>query len=271
MGFIKKLTNPFLTIFENGEMIVEMSKKEIRDKYKGQPLGRFWVLFHPLVLIATYIFLFGVVYTTRSGNESQNTLTYAAYLLSGMVPWLCIQTALNGGSMALLNNSVFIKQVIFPTEVLPIKAVGAAFIVEIIYLVIDIMYCMVSSKHILWTYILLPYVLLIQIIFLIGMNYVISSVTVYLRDLKDVIQVLCTVGIYILPVIYTPDAVPRIFKAVIYVNPFSHFIWVFQDILYSGRIEHWYSWVISTIISLIMLYVGHYVFNKLRNGFGSAL
>ena len=267
----QKIIDPFYVILKNREMIVEMSTKEIRDKYKGQPLGLFWALFHPLVLIGVYIFLYGVVFQTRVEIAEQNTMTFTAYLLSGMIPWLCIQSALTGGSVSVLSNSAFIKQVVFPVEVFPIKAVGSALIIEFIYLIIDIVYCIVTSKSILWTYILLPYIIVVQVIFLIGVNYFISAITVYLRDLKDIVQVFCMVGVYIMPVIYLPAAVPEMFQVIMYINPLSHYIWIFQDVLFYGSIEHWYSWTICTAISLVVLYLGHYVYKKLKIGFGSAL
>lgn len=271
MKFISKLCAPFSTIIKNKEMIVELSKKEIRDKYKGQPLGMFWALFHPLVLIAIYIFLFGVVYQTRMSTAVESTMSYTAYLLSGMIPWLCIQGSLSGGSVSVISNATFIKQVIFPVEVFPIKAVGAQFIIELIYLLFDIIYCIISARTVMWTYILLPALLIIQLVFLIGINYIVASVAVYLKDVKDIVQVICMVGIYFTPVIYMPEAVPSIFQAVMYVNPFSHYIWIAQDVLFYGHIVHWYSWCICIICSLVMLYLGHYIYQKLKIGFGSAL
>lgn len=271
MELTKRIMEPFKTIWQNREMIAEMSLKEIRDKYKGQPLGMFWAVFHPFVLISVYIFLYGVVFQTRVQIAEQSTMTFTAYLLSGMIPWLCIQNALMGGSISVISNAVFIKQVVFPVEVFPIKAVGSAFIIEILYIVIDIVYCMISAKEILWTYILLPYVFFLQLIFLVGINYMLSALAAYLKDTKDIVQVICQIGIYVMPVIYLPEAVPTMFKIIIYINPLSHYIWMFQDTLFYGNIMHWYSWILCTICSLVVLYIGHRVYGKLKIGFGSVL
>lgn len=271
MRLLAGLLSPFLTIIKNRELIIEMSKKEILDKYKGQPLGVLWAVVHPLVMILIYIFLFSVVYQTRINGEAQQTLSYAAYLLSGMVPWLTIQTALNTGSASITVNGMLIKQVIFPAEVLPTKMVGAAFIIEMIYIVIDLLYCFITVKSLSIVYLLLPVALLIKIIFLIGLNYMLAALNVYLRDTKDFVQVFCSIGVYLLPVIYSPDAVPAIFRKILYINPVSHIIWMFQDVLYYREILHWYSWVISVVEALVALYVGHIVFKKLKVGFGSVL
>ncbi len=169
---MKQIFNPFLTIYKNRELIWEMSKKDIVDKYKGQPLGVIWAIVHPLVMILIYIFLFSIVFQVRIGGEAQRSLSYAAYLLSGMVPWLTIQTAFNSSSIAITSNPMLIKQVIFPAEVLPIKMVGSAVIIELIYLGIDLLYCFVTVHTFYWSYFLLPIALVIEIISLIGISYI---------------------------------------------------------------------------------------------------
>ena len=266
-----QIFNPFLTIYKNRELIWEMSKKDILDKYKGQPLGAVWAIVHPLTMILIYIFLFSIVFHVRIGGQAQRSLSYAAYLLSGMVPWLTIQTAFNGSSIAITSNPMLIKQVIFPAEVLPIKMVGSAIIIELIYFGIDLLYCLITVHTFYWTYFLLPISLATEIVFLIGISYLLSSLNVYLRDIKDFVEVICLVGIYFAPVIYSPEAVPAMFRKILYINPLSHIIWMFQDVMYFGRILHWYSWIISLLVALVTLYFGDLLFKKLRIGFGSVL
>lgn len=268
---MNKLLEPFHVIIKNKELIWEMSKKDIIDKYKGQPLGMVWALVHPLLLIFIYIFLFSIVFQAKIGGQSQQPLSYAAYLLSGMIPWLTIQAALNGGAIAITSNATLIKQVIFPAEVLPIKMVGSAVIIEVIYLVIDILYCVVTTQTISLMWIFLPVALAIEIVFLIGLNYIVAALNVYMRDVKDFVQVICTIGVYILPVIYAPEAVPGMFRQILYLNPVSHMTWMFQDILYFREIVHWYSWLISIIEAVVLFYFGHSLFRKLKVGFGSVL
>lgn len=265
------MLKPFLILKNNKELIVEMSKKDIIDRYKGQPLGVLWAVVHPMVMILIYVFLFGIVFKTRINSGEQQTLSYATYLLSGMVPWITIQTALNSGAISVTSNSMMIKQVIFPAEVLPIKMVGSAFIIEMIYMVIDILYCIISTRTVSVMYLLLVVALPIELLFLIGINYILSALNVYLRDVKDFVQVICAIGVYLIPVVYSPDAVPGIFRKALYINPVSHMIWMFQDIMYYGSFIHWYSWIISAVEALVVFYIGHRVFQKLKIGFGSVL
>lgn len=268
---ISAVIAPFRRIFKNRELILELSRRESVDIYKGQPLGAVWSIIKPLVLILLYIFLFGVVFKSNVGFSETMPLSYSSYILSGMVPWLCIQTCLTTGSTSVINNAAIVKQVIFPIEVFPIKSLGSALIMEGVYLAGTLAYNLISSSKILWTYALLPIAILLQIIFLLGINYILSSLTVYLKDIKDFVQLFCLLGVYIMPVVYLPDAVPSIFRPFLYINPFSHYIWMFQDTLYFGNINHPYSWIVCTILSFVTFFAGDRLFQKLKVSFGSVI
>lgn len=262
---------PFTRIIHNWELIIELSKREVTDRYKGQPLGAIWLFIHPLILILLYIFLFGIVFQSNIGFSEKMPLSYASYILSGVVPWICIQTAMSYGVFSIAGNSSFIKQVIFPVEVFPIKSMGSSLIVEAIYLIGTLIYNTLSSRRVLWTYLLLPVAIFLQILFLTGLNYLLSSLAAYIRDLKDLVQVFCTLGVYIMPVLYLPDAVPAIFRPFLYINLFSHYIWMFQDVLYFGSIQHPVSWILCAVFSVLLFYFGDHVFQKLKVSFGSVV
>jgi lipopolysaccharide transport system permease protein len=268
---VNYIKHPFRKLYKNRDLIWELSKRDISEKYKGQPLGIFWAFFHPLVLVLLYIFLFAGVFKMKMGGTVDMPLSYPIYMLSGVIPWLCFQTSLNAGSISIVQNASFVKQAIFPVEVFPIKSMGSSILIEFIYLFFMFFYVLVYHRLVFWTYLFLPLLIFFQIICLIGINYLCSSIGTYYRDLKDIVQVFCSVGIYIMPIVYLPDAVPRIFIPFLYINPFSHFIWMFQDVLYYGKFLHWYSWIIAPIFSIVVFYFGNFIFGRLKYGFGSVL
>lgn len=265
------ITAPFAALYKNRELIGEMARRDIADRYKGQPLGLIWAFVHPLLLMGIYIVLFGVIFQMRTGGAIQTTGNYTIYLLSGMIPWLGMQTAMSAGSVSVIANGSFVKQVIFPSEVFPVKVVFSTLFIEAIYLFCDIIFTISVLKRVPWIYALLPVALLLQIMLLIGINYITSSINVYWKDIKDFVQVFCTLGIYVLPILYLPEAVPAVLRPILYINPFSHYIWLFQDILNYGSVQHWYAWIVCPVLSLAAFYGGYAVFEKLKVSFGSVL
>jgi lipopolysaccharide transport system permease protein len=80
-----------------------------------------------------------------------------------------------------------------------------------------------------------------------------------------------TAGVYVLPIVYLPTWVPPIFRPLLILNPLSAVIWVYQDVLYFGRIQHPNAWYAFFVLSILAFVVGHRLFQRLKPYFGSAL
>jgi lipopolysaccharide transport system permease protein len=249
----------------------EMARREISERYTGQVFGVFWAVAHPLVLIVVYLYVFGAVFRTRTDSAPGMTLDYTTYLLSGLIPWLGVQESMAKSSTVIVNHANLVKQVVFPLEVLPAKTVIATLITELVFLVLLTVYLLVRYQALPATYALVPALLVLQMLAMTGVSYVLSGIGAYLRDTKDIIQVLVVVGVYLLPIFYLPSAVPSQFRVLLYLNPFSYMVWCFQDALYFGRFEHPWAWPIFAALSLGMFFLGFAVFSRVRVMFGNVL
>jgi lipopolysaccharide transport system permease protein len=253
------------------ELTWEMTKREIGERYAGQMLGLFWTVGHPLVMMGVFVFIFAIVFKLKAGGTYELPLDYTTYLLSGLIPWITFQESMNKATTAIVGNANLVKQVVFPLEILPIKGVLASLVTQAVSIMVLIGY--VSFKHGLppWTYVLLPVLLMFQCMAMVGVSYILSSVGVYFRDLKDFVQVFCLMGMYLMPVFYLPEMVPKIFRPVLYINPFSYMIWCYQDVFFFGRFEHPWAWAVFIFSSVFLFYGGYRIFLKLKIMFGNVL
>lgn len=267
----QRLVEPFKIVMQNRQLTLEMAKREIYDRYLGQVLGGFWSVAHPLILILVYIYVFGFVFKMKIGGTVQMPLDYITYLLAGLIPWLFLVDAMGKSSTVIIGHANLVKQVVFPIEILPVKSVLASLFTMGVSFVILLIYVFIKYHYLLWTYIFLAPAVILATLGMIGVSYILSSVGVYFRDVKDFVQVLVVAGVYLIPVIYLPEAVPDVFRPFLYANPFSYIIWVFQDILYYGRLEHLWAWPVYIVLCLGVYYLGYYMFRKLKIMFGSAL
>jgi len=252
-------------------LILEMAWREISDRYSGQAFGFIWAVVHPVFLMCVYFFIFGVVFKMRLGGTEDMPKDYATYLLSGLVMWLSFQDVLTKSCTAISSNSVLVKQFVFPIEVLPVKTVLASVLTQVVTLLVLIIYVLIKYGALPWTYFLLPLVIAVQMTAMVGIAYFLSAVGVYFRDAKDVVQLLALLNMYLMPIFYLPHMVPELFKPILYSNPFSAFVFVYQDILYFGRFEHPIAWVVMGMFSLLALLYGFRFFNKVKHMFGGAL
>lgn len=253
------------------QLTLEMARRELSDRYAGQFFGAFWTIGHPLTLMLVFVFIFGFVFKMKLGGTHEMPLDYTTYLLSGLIPWLAFAESMSKASSVIVGNANLVKQVVFPIEVLPVKGVIVSIFTQCIFLGLLTVYVLVSQQTLHWTYALIPVLTFLQVLAMIGVSYILSAIGVYFRDVKDFVQVFSTVGVYLMPIFYLPEAVPKVFRVALYANPFSYLIWCYQDVLYFGRFVHGWAWLIFAAMSLGVFVIGYRLFRKLKLMFGNVL
>jgi lipopolysaccharide transport system permease protein len=255
----------------NRELIWEMARRDFAERYLGQGFGTAWQILHPLTFIAIYIVIFSVVFKAKAAVAAGGQTHYVSYLLSGLLPWMLFQEVMGKAPSAILSNSNLVKQVVFPIEILPVKTVLASLVSHLPYMVLSLLYIGFLGSGLTLTALLLPVLLFVQAIAMIGVAYVLSAITVYVRDVRELVQLFARLGIYLAPVVYVGDQAPPLVRWLLLANPFSHLIWCYQDATYYGAIQHPISWIVFPVLSLIVVLVGHRIFEKLKPYFGSVL
>lgn len=250
---------------------MEMSKRELSDRYVGQAFGRSWSIIHPLILMGVYVFVFAFIFKQNMGGTRDFPLDYTAYVLTGLTCWLNIQESLTRGTTSVTSKSELVKQVVFPTEVLPIKAALSSVFGLSVTLLILLAYTTIQFGFHITPFTLGPVIVLAQLLFLTGLALLLSSLAVFVRDTKDFVQIFCFAGVYLIPAFYLPSWIPGLFKPILYLNPFSHFVWAFHDAFFYRRIEHPISWFIVLVLALSTFLIGHRVFMRLSSAFGNLL
>ncbi len=257
-------------LYRNRDLVMEMTKREIGDRYAGQALGFVWSVLHPLFLMALYVFVFAVVFKTKITSIDMPQ-DYATYILSGLIPWLAMQDAMSRSCTAITASSGLVKQVVFPLEVLPVKVVLSTLFSQLVSSAVLLAYMLAQTGSLPTSVILVPLLIVLQVLFMTGIAYLLSAVGTYVRDIKDIVQLYGAAGMYLIPVVYLPGWVPAIFQPVIQANPFTYVIYCYQDALYFGRIERPWAWLAFTTLSVLAFAFGYRVFRQLKAGFGSAV
>ena len=253
------------------QLLWELAKRDIRDRYAGQMLGVLWALGHPLLLMEVYVFIFSYVFRLKIGGTTDLPLDYTAYILSGLVPWLAFQDGMSRATTIISGNVNLVKQAVFPLHVLPVKVCLASSLNLLIGGAILLAYVLISHKSLHATTLLVPLLFGMQLVWMVGVAFIVAAVGTYFRDLKDVVVVFTLIGLYLMPVFYLPAMVPGIFRPILYANPFSYLIWCYQDAIYFGRFEHPWAWPVFACLAVLTFYGGFRLFRRVQPGFGSVL
>lgn len=252
-------------------LILAMARRDISSRYAGQLLGIFWAVGHPLFQMAVMVFVFSVVFQQKIGGTHDLPLDYTVYILSGLAAWLSLAPVMSSSSTSLTSNRNLIKQFTFDARVLPAKEIVVGSIVWIVSIAVVALYTLLTYRSVPWTYTLIPILTAIHFSIALGLSWMLASLSVFMRDTKDIILIVNSAMLYLLPVVYLPIWTPEIFRPIIYANPFSYLIWVYQDVFYFGRIEHPWAWLVAIVFSLLLLTSGYRLFRRLQPMFGSAL
>lgn len=259
------------TTIRNYALIREMVIRDLKGGHAGHGLGSLWIYIQPLVVVGTFMLIFGVVIGTKIAASSTFPGDYASYILIGLVPWLLMSNALSRAPGAFSGNSNLVKQVVFPIETLPVASMIACFVIYVPSIVLMLIYKFSLGGGFTWLALLLPLVLLMHGMLALGLTLLLSVITPFLRDVREFVTMYMSVSMYFTPAIYLPDWVPAKVRPILYLNPFSYVVWVYQDTLFFGEIRHGFAWIVFALMSFGTLLAGLLVFRRVKPFLGNVL
>ncbi len=256
--------NIFKKIYNYRELLKTNVKKEIRGRYKNSFLGILWSFLNPLLQLLVYSVIFGAL--LAGGDE-----TYPIYICVALIPWTYFTTAISQAAFTVIGNSDIIKKVYFPREILPISVVTSGAVNFVISTIIILAFVIFSGVGLSWYIVLYPFILLIQYILLLGIGFIVSSVTVYFRDLEHIIGVVLMAAFYATPIVYNIQQLPHALQVLVNLNPMTHLINGYRDIFYYHQMPNMKMLLILLGISIVLTIVGYFIFKKLQKGFAEEL
>jgi len=266
---VKAIVAPLKTLFERRELIGELVWFELRDRHAGQILGMAWAFGHPLALMLLYMVLFTYIFPSRfdTGGTGANL---SVNILAGIVPWLTFQALLLRAPSIIVEHVSLVKQIVFPIEVLPVKSTLASAIPFSVGLIFAVGYALWHGSLGLMA-LTIPFLVLLQLMAMIGVAFLLSTAGVIMRDLRDVVTVFCAVNLFAQPILYNPFATPEILQWVFLANPFSYLTWCWQDALFHNSFFHPIAWIVFPALSVLTFVSGLMGFHYARHYFGETL
>lgn len=258
-------------VLSHRRLMYEFARREIADRYTGQILGVAWAIITPAAYILVFLFIFGAVFKLKIAGAGNGAADLTTFLVSGLIPWLAFQDCVARAPAAVSAHAYLVKQVTFPIEVMPYKSVAPALVTLIVGETLLLLYVAVTTGQVPATFALVPLLSAMLLMLCVGFTLILSAVGVFLRDLKDIVNLLLFVGIYIAPVFYSLEKVPGALKLLVLLNPFTYVVIAFQDATFTGVIAHPWAWTTFAILSVVAYWVGVRLFALCRPFFGSHL
>lgn len=260
------------SLTRNRRLLSQMIRREVTGRYKGSALGLAWSFFNPIFMLAVFTFVFSEVFKMRWGTSGGESKTqFAIVLFVGMIVYGLMAEVLNRAPSLILSNVNYVKKVVFPLEILPVVAMGAALFHALVSLVVLVIAFAAFNHYLHWTVLFLPLVLLPLVILTLGLAWALASLGVFLRDVGQTVGIIVTVLMFLSPVFYPISAVPPAFQAWILANPLTFIIEQAREVTIWGRLPDWRGLAIYTGVAMLVAWTGYAWFQKTRKGFADVL
>ncbi len=268
VAFFKNSINQFFHLFQYRDLTRNLVSRDLKVRYKNSVLGILWSLMNPLLMMI----IFTIVFRVMAPIPTEEIKNFPLFVLCGLLPWNFFAASVIGSTGSIVSNAALLKKVYFPREVLPLSLVLANLINFLIALVILFFVIIFFQTPLTIWLIYLPFVILIQVIFTLGIGFFLATINVFYRDTQQVMDVLMLAWFFITPIFYPLSILPRnydvfgftldVWRLSYILNPMASLIANYRVILVDGSPPA-LDFLLRTLLTAIGVFiVGWLVFNR---------
>lgn len=270
----QQIYNPFSFVqagWRSRQLIARLVRRRVEARYRGSILGLMWILIHPLLMLIVYTFVFSVVFRARWDMPGGGKAEFALFLFAGLIQYTIFAECANEAPTLMASNQTYIKQVVFPVEVLAWVTLLAA----LWNFSASLMLLLVFQVAILgWpplTALYLPVVMAPLVLFTVGAIWLLSSLGVFLKDLSQIVGVLTLALLFLSPIFYSASRIPEAFRPYYSANPMAQVLEMSRGSLFYGVAPNWGSFAILSIGGWLFAWFSYIWFMRTKGSFADVL
>ncbi len=252
------------------ELIRTMTWRDFTARYRGSFGGLFWSVIQPLVMMVIYTVVFSLFLRVKFTTDA-SPLTFSVYLLCGLLPWNAVSEGLSRSTSVIRSNTNLVKRVVFPLEILPVNLALTAAIQQVIGFVLLLPLAWWVSGRVYWTLLFVPVILALQLLFAIGINWIVASLAVYLPDMGQLVSLLLRAWMFLTPIFYPEDVVPSQALIIFRLNPMARLITLYRNAFMTGILPSLDGFIGAAILCLLAFLLGYFWFMRTKKGFADVL
>jgi len=264
--------HPLASILQYRGLIRTLTVREVLGRYRGSVLGLIWSFLNPLVLLAIYTFVFGIIFKSRWGvGVASDKSTFALMLFIGLIAFSLFNEIVGQAPTLITSRVNYVKKTPFPLEILPVISALSAGFHTLVGILVWVLFCVLIGKIPSVGVVLFPILFLPVFLFSLGLSWFFASLGVYLKDLAQVIGLMTTAFMFMSPVFYPLSAIPRDFVWLYKLNPMTFSIEAARTVALAGGSVDIASFLIATICTALFAWLGFMWFQLTRRGFADVL
>ncbi len=254
--------NVMINLKKYSFLLQQLVSRDFKVKYKRSVLGIVWSLLYPILTMVVMAIVFSNVFKFSTPGVS-----YLAYLLSGLIMFNYFSEASNLSMSSVVGNFGLLNKIYIPKYIFPLSKclfVGINFLLTLVPLYIVLF---ATGTGVNWYHLFLPYSYLCLFMFTLGMGFILSAVSVFLRDMFYIYGIIIMMWTYLTPIMYDINLISANLQPWLKLNPLYHYINFAREIILYGRMPQPFTWITCLVSSVAVLLIGVIVFKKTQDKF----
>lgn len=260
----------YAEIVERRNLIYELTRRDFKTKYLGSYLGILWAFVHPTIYIVILWFIFQIGFKSKPVDN----FPFILWMLTGIIPWFFFSECLGNATNAVVENSFLVKKVVFSIGLLPIVKILSSLIIHLFFIIVIFLMFLSYGYPPNFYNLQVVYYLFSSLILLLGLSLLSSSLTVFLRDVSQIVNMLLQFLFWMTPIFWSVGILPAKLQTLIKLNPVYYLIEGYRS-AFIYKIWFWENHHLWTLyfwtVTLIILVAGAVVFRRLRPHFADVL
>lgn len=246
------------------DLVIVLTQKELKVKYKRSFLGYLWSIANPLALALVFFIAFKIFMKIPIEN-------YTLFLIAGLFPWQWFLNSVNSSATVFIGNATLIKKMHFRHEVLVVATILNDMLHFLLSIPVIILFLFIYGMQpsIMWL-VGIPALLIVQFIITMGFSLAVSALNLFFRDIERIVFILTSLMFYMTPIIYSEEMVPAEYRTLILSNPLSILFISWRNLLMHGTLVV-KDTVLALVYALIVFAIGYLVYRKLKWRFAEVL
>ncbi len=245
-------------IFERRHLLWTLVASNLKRQNKNSNLGYLWWFLDPLLTAGVYYLLFAVMFAGTHEREEP----FVLFIISGMMCWKAFGDAVGQSVGSVFGASGLIKSINFPKAVLPISLVLSNTVYFMFSLVVVFALALAYGISPSWAYLALPLVILLQLIFTMGLSFLVSILGVFFMDTGNIVGHIMQLWYFLSPGLYGVQRVPESLLPWYRLNPFCGLMTAYRSIFMHQRFPAWIDLAYPLVIGLLTWVIGYSLFRR---------
>ena len=271
-GSWRSLLGSLATLYEKRWLIKYLSQQQWARRYQASYLGLIWALLSPLLMVAMLTLIFSEIIGIRFREVTgDSTLNFGLYLYCGLIPFLAYSDALTTGVNIIRRNSNLVQGVVFPLEILPMTTIVSSLIQSLFGVGALMLVLMVLEHRLHWTVVLLPLVIVPQLLFTLGLTYLMAVAGAYVPDIRETLRAVVRATFFITPILWPAGKVPEEWSFLVDYNPLAVLVNAYRDLILEGELPGLESAIWFSLFAAALFAVGLFVFDRVKHKFADLI